>query len=414
MDEVLADAPDVRRAALVTQRSSVVAWDRRSGRALAPVLSWQDTRAADWLAGLDLDESAVHARTGLRVSPHYGAGKLAWLSTHEEAVREANAQGRLAMGPLASFVLFHLLEDRPMLVDHANAQRTLLWNLHTLDWDETLLATFGIARNHLPHCRPIRHPYGRLKGRGLELVALSGDQTAGLFADGPPEADTAYVNVGTGAFVLMPTGTRPVLHAPLLSGIALSDGPDALYYLEGTVNGAGAALGWIERHLGIPVDFEHLDADIDTDASTVFLNSVSGLGSPWWSQAPVPRFIGMDGEQCRHAPAPCIAAVLESIVFMLNANIDLIRRYTRPKRIKLGGGLSRAYGLCRNLANLSGLPVLRSAQIETTGRGAAWLATGDTGTRHSDTAHVFEPREHRALRARYHRYLELLEREVAA
>ncbi len=413
MDEVLTDAPDVGRAALVTQRSTVVAWDRQSGSALAPVLSWQDTRAWEGLAGLDLDETALRERTGLWVSPHYGASKLAWLLAHEEAVARAHAQGRLVLGPLVSFVLFHLLEERPVLVDHANAQRTLLWNLHSLDWDETLLKTFGIARDDLPHCCPIRHPYGRLKGRGLPLVAVSGDQTAGLFAEGPPRSDTAYVNIGTGAFVLMPTGSTPVLHAPLLSGIALSDGSDALYYLEGTVNGAGAALGWIERHLGISVDFERLDAGIETHAPPLFLNGVSGLGSPWWSQAPAPRFIGMDGIKCRDEPAPCIAAVLESIVFMLNANLALIRRHAPLKRLKLGGGLSRARDLCQKLADLSGLPVRRSEQIETTGRGAAWLA-GGTPMMRTDTDTVFQPRENPALEARYHRYLELLEREVAA
>ncbi len=144
------NAKHVRSAGLATQRSNCVCWDRRDGQALSPALSWQDRRAQRWLENLPLDDVWLRARTGLQRSPHYGASKLRWCLDHLPAVREAVAARRLACGPLASFLAANLLRERPLLIDPANAARTLLWNLSERDWDAELLQLFGIERDFLP------------------------------------------------------------------------------------------------------------------------------------------------------------------------------------------------------------------------------------------------------------------------
>ena len=151
-----ARAGQIVNAGIATQRASLVCWDRHTGEALAPVISWQDWRASAWLDPFSAHASEVHQRTGLRLSPHYGASKMRWCLDHLPAVAAARREGRLAMGPLASFLLFRLLEEKPFLADPANAARTLLWNLRALDWDPWLLELFGIPSETLPRCVPTR------------------------------------------------------------------------------------------------------------------------------------------------------------------------------------------------------------------------------------------------------------------
>ena len=251
LDGPAARGRTVARAGLATQRSSVVAWDRRTGTPLSPVLSWQDRRAADWLTGFGGEAHKVHAITGLPLSPHYGASKLRWLLDQVPAAARARRAGRLALGPLASFLLFHLVQGSPFVVDHGNAARTLLWDLRQRDWHPALLDLFGLPRELLPRCHPIRHDFGPLVDTAIPLCAVNGDQNAALHGLGKPEAGVAQVNIGTGAFALVPTGSRLVMDEHLLGGIASSGAEGVTYSLEGTANGAGAALAWAETRWGL-------------------------------------------------------------------------------------------------------------------------------------------------------------------
>jgi len=400
---LLREETPITQAALATQRSTVVAWDRVTGDALSPALSWQDTRAEETIAALGQHAEQVRERTGLRLSAHYGAGKLAWLLQHEPAARRAAEKGRLALGPLAAFLLFHLLEGRPLLVDHANASRTLLWNLHTRDWDDWLLRLFSLDRRHLPQPCPIRHDYGLLQGTQIPVRAVTGDQGAALFADGPAQPETGYINIGTGAFILVPTGPRIVRHPRLLSGIADSDDGEALYCLEGTVNGAGAALAWAEQQWGLTIADESLDGRLtEVEDPPLFLNGVGGLGSPWWTSRVAPRFVVAPAVPCHDRPAPCVSGLLESIAFMLVVNLESIRDAgLTVRRLRASGGLSRVDGLCQRLADLSGLPVERPRESEATVRGAAWLTCGATAAWAAGPVERFSPARNDRLAARY-------------
>ncbi|HOP17785.1 MAG: hypothetical protein H6956_03810 [Chromatiaceae bacterium] len=401
--QVLADpavAPGgITAAGIATQRSSVVAWDRESGEPLGPVLSWQDRRAQPFIDDLAGCAAQVGTTTGLRLSAHYGGSKLHWLLQHSNRVRETHAAGRLLMGPLASYLLFQLLEDGPALVDHANASRTLLWNLETLDWDADMLALFELPRETLPACRPIEHAWGRLAGHGIPVCAVNGDQTAALYAQGEPAADTLVVNIGTGAFVLLPTDVPRDRPAGLLAGVSRSNEACAKYYIEGTVNGAGSALKVIADRFAVDKPADHLPGWLAAiDEPTLFINTVGGLGAPWWQAGPPAYFVRTD-----ICAAEALVAVIESIVFLLQANITLLRRHNPGvRRIRIGGGLSNLDGLCQKLADLSGLEVHRPDQVEAAARGIAWQAAGGpAGWKTSAEGGTFAPRDNPRLQQRF-------------
>jgi glycerol kinase len=404
------DIARIRAAGLATQRSSVLAWDRVTGRPLSPVLSWQDRRTAAAIEGLAKHEAEVEAITGLHLSPHYGGGKLQWLLREAAPVKKARATHRLLAGPLASYLVYHLLEGRPASIDHANASRTLLWNLHTRDWDTRMLALFNIPREILPVCRPIVDHYGHLSQHAIPLRAVNGDQTAALYAQGLPPPDTLMVNIGTGAFVLMPVENPRDRPDGLLAGISHSEADSARYYLEGTVNGAAAAVRHVADQFGAGDLKTLLPGWLDRiDDPTLFINTVGGLGAPWWKSGPPAYFLDPKVDA-----AGALVAVIESIVFLLQANIERLCRYNPAIRhLRISGGLSILDGLCHRLADLSGLVVQRPLQVEATARGVAWQAAGGPEDWPPGGAEeTFEPQENTALRARYKRFIGILKKTL--
>ncbi len=372
------NAPPVAAAGLATQRANTACWDRRDGTPLAPVIAWQDRRATDLFEGLDTAQRRlIREITGLAPSPHYGAGKLRWYLEQVPAVRRARRDGRLAMGPMAAFLVRTLTREGRSQVDPVNASRTLLWDLRRRTWSAPLLALFGIPADALPPCVPTCHDFGRLQGGDAAppLRVVTGDQAAALFARGRPDTETAYITLGTGAFVLQPVGAGPVTCEGLLSSIvqaALSP----LYALEGTVNGAGNALRWFERDTARPIDYERLDVLLaEDDDAPLFLNGIGGLGTPFMRPDFPSRFIG-DGAHERR-----LVAVTDSILFLIQLNLERLSEaasdagHPAPRRIEVGGGLARLDHFCRRLAALSGLPVARCRDHETTARGLLYQLT---------------------------------------
>ena len=399
----------IAAAGLASQRASAICWDRRDGRALSPIFSWQDRRAHAWIDALQpAHGEAVHAKTGLFLSPHYGASKLRWALDHLPAVRGAAEAGTLAWGPMASFLAFRLLAERPLLADPQCAARTQLWNLHARDWDPELLALFGLPGGFLPRSFHTCGHWGTLdvNGKAVRLAAVNGDQSAAVFASGWPEADTAYLNIGTSAFVQRVLERFPGVVPRQLTGIILDDGTRTVYMVEGNVNGAGTALEWFARDFSVSDLLHDLPGWLDDvkTAPPLFLNGIAGLGGPFWKAEFESRFVGEGGV------AEKAVALVESIAFLLQANVDHMAAHVPPPaRIRLSGGLSRIQGLCRRIASVSGLPVHRRDDPEATARGIACLAAGrpagwDPGGRED----VFAPREDQALRARYREWRELM------
>jgi glycerol kinase len=411
-ESAAAQGRPVAAAGLATQRSTVLCWDRRSGRALTDALSWQDRRNAAWLARLHPDAARVRQITGLPLSPHYGASKLRWCLDHEPDVRRADADGQLAAGPLSSFLLARLVPGLPCTVDPANASRTLLYDPARLDWSDTLLGLFGIERRHLPTCVATRHAFGPLRvgAQTIALTVCTGDQSAAAFAFGRPDPRSALVNVGTGAFVQRVAPGDTPLPDGLLRSVLCADAGGVLHAHEGTVNGAGSALDWLRERVAIDVD-RALAALSPAPGSTeppLFMNGVGGLGAPFWQPDFPVEFVGIGDDTAK------LAAVLESIAFLLGVNLEALGRAAHLERIRLSGGLSRSDYLCRCLADTSGLTVERYALTEATARGAAFLAAGEPDSWQTPPLQrVFEPTGDAARSARYSRWRGEMERRGA-
>lgn len=406
---------EIAAAGLAVQRSSIVCWDRNTSAALSPVISWQDRRNSAWLADQAFDPVRLRAITGLVASPHYGASKLRWCLDHLPAVQAAQAAGRLSCGPLASFVLHRLLGERPFVVDPANAARTLLWDVRSHDWSEELLAACAIPRTCLPRSVPSRYAFGTLQfgPRAVPLTVATGDQPAALFAWGEPGPRELFVNIGTGAFVQRVVPGSPPQAEGLLQSVAWRDADRSLGVIEGTVNGAGAALEWLAAEHGTPLPALLAAAErwlAECADPPWFINGVGGLGSPWWT-ADCPIAFSGDADLAGQT-----VAVLESVVFLLQVNIEAIRAATDTRLGPVGGvivsgGLAQLDGVCQRLADLSGLRVERPAGIEGTANGLAWLLSG-TATSEDAPGRHFRPASRPRLHGRFLRWRDALEAAI--
>ncbi|VAX11322.1 Glycerol kinase [hydrothermal vent metagenome] len=361
----------ISQAALTTQRSTVLAWRRSNGKPLSQALSWQDSRSSNELKQFAPKKELIQRITGLPLSPHYGAGKLRWLLQHDMHVQHALKSDDLYIGPLVSYLLYHLLQDSAHLVDHSNAHRTLLMDIEKLNWSQQLLKLFAVPDCCLPKIKPVKDNWGTLQGSGIPLQVVCGDQNAALYSRGPIHDGVATINIGTGAFILMPQQAFHHHSTALLQGIAVSDATNCQYLVEGTVNGAGAALSWAQHKWPVDNLFAKLDKWLSTIHSPpLFINTVGGIGSPWWQTGLAPRFIGPQDIPVENR----YAAIIESIAFLLQHNIERLQQLQKLESIQVSGGLSRLNGLCQKLADLSGLDIVRFKEIEATARGAAWLA----------------------------------------
>ena len=403
------DPASITQAGLATQRSSIVCWNHVSGETLTPVISWQDRRAADWLDQFSTHSARVQQVTGLRLSPHYGVSKMRWCLDKLPTVQRCHEQGELTIGSLSSYLQYALLDEKPLFVDPANASRTLLYDCQKMAWSDELLQLFGIPESVLPACVPTRHLFGYLRTAGLNvpLLLTTGDQSAALFASGDVDPQTVYANLGTGAFVQRSSGNRVKSLEGLLSSVVYQDdaedGGGRQYVIEGTVNGAGSALNWATNELQL--EHQKVVAQLpqwlaDTATPPLFLNGVSGLGAPWWVADFPTQFLG-DG-----SAAQKVVAVIESIVFLIQVNVDIMEQCNGPlERWIISGGLANLDGVCQRLANLSGLPVVRPDINEGTSTGV-WhlLNRHSTSSQPKYTTTVFKPQNNQGLHQRYARW----------
>lgn len=410
IDEALQPLPARERArlfacGLATQRSTVVSW-KKDGSSLSPAINWQDTRGSELTGQLTPKAAAdIRRRSGLPLSPHYGASKLNWL------LKRVTKPDETLAGPLASFLLYRLTEHRCYCVDHSNAQRMQLLDLHTLDWSVELSKHFGVPLEWLPQCRPVVSTYGMLAGYRIPITAVCGDQNAAWSGGGEADTNTAMINLGSGAFILADL-PETAGEQQLLTSIAWSSSKQCRFLLEGTVNGAGNALSWFRDHYRIR-DLEHkLPQWLQTTVSPpLFVNTIGGLGSPWWQSGPQAGFINDHG---KFSLAEQAAGIVESIVFLLQHNLERIRACRPIQRLRVSGGLSQLDSLCQKLSDLSNTPVERSDDAETSARGIAWLAAGQPAEWQNDRPkQQFQPADNEALRNRYRTFTTHLRQRLA-
>ena len=383
-------------AGLATQRSNIVCWNKKTGAALSPVISWQDHRALPWLQQFDQQKDFIHQKTGLPLSSHYGAGKLHWCLKHIPEVHQAFKNQQLAFGPMASFIAFRLLDENPFLCDPTNASRTQLMNIESLNWDKDLLKLFDIPLQALPKIVNTRSNFGTLKICGLTIPAsiMTGDLSAAFYAQGQPDSKTASVTLGTGAFIQQTTTQK--YNKNLLSSIVYADKEHTQYNLEATINGAGSALEYVAYSLDIH-DYPSQFSDWLEECGNppLFLNGIGGLGTPYLIANFNSRFIGDSNNENK------MVAVIESIIFLIMTNLDIMQKLPDPpQKITIGGGLSQLDTLCQKLSDLSRLPVSRLSNSETTCLGLAYLLSENTLTmQHKQT--LFRPKKNSPLLNRY-------------
>jgi glycerol kinase len=375
-------APQRRRLycwGLACQRASLLAWDRISGKPLTPVLSWQDCRGQDLI---DWDTQAIselQQRTGLHPSHHHGVSKMRWCLEQVAAVKQAATRQRLYLAPLASYLAMALtrgsgaasaIDTRTTAkVDACSAQRTLLWNIHSQDWDQQLLSRYAIERSWLPAVAPCRGDWGTLQLAGLSLPGhfVGGDQGCGHFGYGKPAARSITINLGTGGFICLPATNKTRPPPGLLLSLASSDSDHQQWMLEGTINGVGAALSWLQQQYPT-IDLQPFYHQPLHPCPGLFINTVSGLGSPFWRNDLNSVFIDSDSPHQRYS------AVIDSIVFLIQIQLQRLQQAGCViDQVELAGGVSQVQGLAQRLANLSGLPVTLHTQAESTARGLAYL-----------------------------------------
>lgn len=390
----------IRSAGLATQRSSIVCWRRTNSELLSPVISWQDLRTRNALGQFQHAEALIKNKTGLMLNAHYGATKMHWCLENMPELKQASLDGDLVMAPVVSLLVYHLVDNRPLFVDPANAGRTLLYNFRTRTWDDELLSLFGIDKKCLPECVSTRYEFGDISVGDVKipLRLCTGDQSAAIFAFGMPEPDVLYCNAGTGAFLQQVfEGDIEDDTSGLLRSVVYSDSHQTLLVREGTVNGAARALQWYAEHTGIS-DFAAL-LNESPESAPLFINSVAGLGSPLWRPDIQPQFIGdMNDAQA------AFYAVLESIVFLMFLNITCFKDLSK---VVLSGGLSNNVLFCQMLADLAELPVETVDVPEATARGVWQLLTRtDANTR---VLRQFKVHKNARLAHRYRQWYRALE-----
>lgn len=401
----------VHSAALCTQRSSIVCWSKKTGTPLSPVISWQDTRAAENLEGLSLSKPEVAEITGLPRSPHYGASKLRWCLDHLADVQSARQENDLAIGPLASFILYDLSQGRQFAVDPCNASRTLLWDIRTCQWSSRLLNAFAIDESLLPTIQPNRHAWCdlRLGETSLPLTVVTGDQSAVPFAFADNPIDQLFLNLGTGAFLQRPVAQYLVCEG-LLRSVLFQDEHDAMFALEGTINGAGAALSWFAdtRQIGEDELFAQLPKWLTNKANPpFFVNAIGGLAAPFWVSDAESVFIG-DGDTGEKA-----VAVIESIAFLVKANLQAMEScMPGVKNIIASGGLAGLDGLLQRVADLCNVPVRRSTNLQATAYGGARLANPALPALTVDDEFVPAPDNKIAINDRYREWRKHLQQAI--
>ncbi len=369
---------DLAAVGITNQRETTVLWDRRTGRPVHNALVWQDTRVEPMVADLARDggPDRFRAQTGLPLASYFSALKLRWLLDHVPGARERVDD--LAFGTIDAWLMWHLTGQH--VTDVTNASRTQLMNLHTLDWDETLLAAFGVPRCVLPRIVASSAIHGIARGvlDGVPLTGILGDQQAALMGQACFTAGEAKNTYGTGCFLLMHTGAVPVpsKHGLLTTVAAkLGDAP-ATYALEGSVAMAGALVQWLRDNLGIiraSAEVETLANSVPDNGDVYFVPAFSGLYAPHWRADARGIIAGLT----RFATAGHIArAALEATAYQ---TLEVVRAMEQDsgiplRALRVDGGMTANRTLMQFQADLLNVPVLRPAMTETTALGAAYAA----------------------------------------
>ena len=375
-------ADQIAALGITNQRETTIVWDRASGEPVHRAIVWQDRRTAKYCDSIRAAHGdTIRAKTGLVLDAYFSATKVKWILDHVPGARARAEKGELCFGTVDTWLVWNLTEGRVFVTDPGNASRTMLFNIHTLQWDEDLLALFDIPRAMLPEVKSSSEVYGRtaprFTNRPIAIAGIAGDQQAALFGQLCLDKGMLKNTYGTGCFLLMNTGSKPVdSQHNLLATVAWKIGGETTYALEGGVFVGGAAIQWLRdgaqliREAG---EINTLAASVADNGGVYFVPALSGMGAPYWDQYARGSFFGITrGTSNGHLAR----AVLEGIAFQV---YDIVKAMEADAggataQLRVDGGASQSDDLMQVQSDLFAFDIVRPRITETTALGAAYLA----------------------------------------
>lgn len=389
MANVGATAADIEAIGITNQRETVVVWDKNTGKPICKAIVWQCRRTSE-IADKLIEEGYTESfrrKTGLVIDAYFSATKLKWILDKYPDARKKAKEGKLLFGTIETWLIWKLTQGQVHVTDYSNASRTMMFNIHTLDWDDGILEKLDIPREMLPTPKPCSEIYGEsqavLFGAPIPIAGAAGDQQAALFGQGCFSKGDSKNTYGTGCFLLMNTGEEPVESKNgLVTTIAWGLNGKINYALEGSVFIAGASIQWLRdemKFIDTSADCEYMANKVKDTNGCYVVPAFTGLGAPYWNQYARGTIVGITrGVNKYHI----IRATLESIAFQANDVLEAMvadMNLTDRESLRVDGGASANNLLLQFQADISGVPVERPTCVETTALGAAYFAGLATG-----------------------------------
>ncbi len=368
---------------ITNQRETTLLWDRKTGEPVYNAIVWQCRRTAEFCNGLKEKgyEAVIREKTGLKIDAYFSGSKIRWMLDNVGGVRERAERGELCFGTVDTWLIWNLTGGKVHVTDYSNACRTLLFNIHTLDWDDELLKIMGVPRSVMPEVKGCSEILGMtdkdVVGAEIPIAGVAGDQQAALFGQMCLTEGCVKNTYGTGCFMLMNTGEKPVVSENgLLTTIAWGIDGKITYALEGSIFMAGATIQWLRDNLGIISSAPECDRLAETveDTQGVYLVSAfQGMGSPYWDMMARAGVVGLTRSANK---AHICRAALESIAYRSRDILEVMEKDSglSLRTLKVDGGASRSNIMMQFQADILNSEVVRPASIETTALGAAYLA----------------------------------------
>jgi len=390
-------AADVTAIGITNQRETTLVWDRATGECVYNAIVWQDRRTAEQCRTLKGEghETLVCEKTGLRLDPYFSATKIGWILNHVDGARSRAEAGELLFGTIDSFLLWRLTEGRVHATDASNASRTLLFNIHTQEWDAELLRAFDIPRHMLPDVKDCAARFGDATddcvGGSVPIMAMAGDQQAALVGQAGLKPGMTKSTYGTGCFVIANTGAEALRSEnQLLTTVAMRLDGKVSYGLEGSVFVAGSAIQWLRDEMGLiesAAETEAIARKTGVVDSVVVVPAFAGLGAPYWDPDARGGIFGVTRGSNREQ---VVTATLQAVAYQTH---DLISAMSEdgisPAVIRVDGGMVANDWFLQFLADILDTPVERPVNVESTVLGAAYLAAYATGVL-TDTDQIAE------------------------
>ena len=378
-----ATAADIAAIGITNQRETTIVWNKFTGKPIHNAIVWQCRRTAAYCdqlreAGL---VDAIREKTGLVIDPYFSGTKIRWILENVPGAREQAENGELLFGTVETWLIWKLTKGKVHVTDYSNASRTMLFNINTLTWDAEILAKLDIPASMLPQPKPSSCIYGSTAaeffGAPIPIAGAAGDQQAALFGQTCFEPGSSKCTYGTGAFLLMNTGEKPILSKNgLVTTIAWGIGDQVTYALEGSIFIAGAAIQWLRdelRFIESAADSEYMAQKVKDTNGCYVVPAFTGLGAPYWDAYARGAIVGLTrGVNKYHI----VRATLDSMTYQTNDVLTAMEADSgiRLAALKVDGGASANNYLVQTQADISGAPVLRPQCVETTAMGAAYLA----------------------------------------